>query len=112
MVDCPDVVGRVVCTWFGSRVLVDEAATLGVAESKGRLSWGWSLPVRPDWRDKRPARVPAWSRWPASRRRQGGRDLPKRPGRQARGTLMRMAISAPPHMAFANRHGPRSGEAG
>ncbi len=25
---------------------------------------------------------------------------------------MRMDISAPPHMAFANRHGPRSGEAG
>jgi hypothetical protein len=29
-------------------VLVDEAATLGVAGSKGRLSRGWSLPVGPD----------------------------------------------------------------
>ena len=29
-------------------VLVDELATLGVAESKGRLSWVWSLPVGPD----------------------------------------------------------------
>jgi len=34
------------------------------------------------------------------------------PSAAARGTLMRMAISALPHMAFANRHGPRSGEAG
>jgi hypothetical protein len=59
-----------------------------------------------------PARIrPGAAAWPA-RRRQGGRDPPKRPGRRARGTLMRMAISAPPHMAFANRHGPRSGEAG
>jgi hypothetical protein len=59
-----------------------------------------------------PARIrPGAAVWPA-RRRQGGRDPPKRPGRRARGTLMRMAISAPPHMAFANRHGPRSGEAG
>jgi len=59
-----------------------------------------------------PARIrPGAAVWPACRR-QGGRDPSKRPGRRARGTLMRMAISAPPHMAFANRHGPRSGEAG
>ncbi len=31
---------------------------------------------------------------------------------RAGGTLMRMASSAAPHMALANRHGPRSGAAG
>ena len=93
-------------------VFVDGAATLGVAEPGNRCCWGWSSPLSSDWRGKETGRGSGLEPPATARRGQGGRDRPRCPGLEASGTLMRIAINAPPHMAFANRHGPRSGEAG
>jgi hypothetical protein len=49
---------------------------------------------------------------PARQGGQGDRDPPQDLRFRAGGTLVRMASSLVPDMALANRHGPRSGEAG
>ena len=49
---------------------------------------------------------------PAREGGQGDRDRPQDLRFRAGGTLVRMASSLVPDMALANRHGPRSGEAG